>query len=118
MIESGRQNKKTIHEPKPEARWRAEFDLYSRYKGSAQSFCNERGLVYTTFHYWRKKLSTSPKNRRLDDEISIPVLMPRTIVAAEELKLAVNGIAFSFQGSVSPEFIARVIVAMNERGQC
>lgn len=64
--------------------WKNELALFSRRDMTAQAFCQERGLGYSTFCSWRRRLREISRGGAAT--LAIPVLAPPPVLAAPELQ--------------------------------
>jgi hypothetical protein len=100
------------------AEWRAS-DL------SAEEFCRRRGLVRSTFQWWRWRLGREAAEQAAASPPElVPVRVIRSVPAAEEESVAVLELVLSSGTLVRvPEgfdarTVAGVLWALNEVGQC
>jgi hypothetical protein len=93
--------------------WKAQFEAFSRSGLSAQAFCRESGLSYSSFFSWKRRLDVS-RRRAKGDSIEIAVL-PEVQKPGSAHRVRVDGVELEFPLLADLQWVASVLHALRSR---
>ncbi|APR88656.1 hypothetical protein A7982_14005 [Minicystis rosea] len=82
------------------------------------AFALERGVSISTFRQWLYKLRTElpPQAPSRPALRLLPVTVAGASSSSELLEVSVNGLVLRFRAGTDPRCVARLVVALHERG--
>jgi transposase len=94
--------------------WKSHLEAQATSGMSIKAYCHENGLNFSSWHYWRKRLSASATSQPEPQNPFIPLAMPGFTSSVIRLRVGLS-VQLEIPATMSPEWIARLVTHLELR---
>lgn len=114
-------NQKSSHCLERRRFWSNQVEVFYQSGMGAQEFCSAKGIGYSTFCAWRRKLNLAQKGAAglSTEKIAIPVFLAesdkRRSANQSCVRIAIGGFEMTVTSACAPEWVAAVLIAFHAK---